>query len=187
MIVATISLERETTLPAPSFGTHYPAGRPLGTIVRSRRSLSHHEEQPSHMRQLVNSIGRFVPTQLVTFLIIGTLGTGINLAVLALLHRALDLNFFVSDSVSTGSGIVFNYTLNNAVTFRDRRRRGVRWLTGLILFAATCSVGIVLNIGFASYLFSRHANWLASALAGVLLGVGWNYTTSRFYTWRWVR
>ena len=89
----------------------------------------------------------------------------------------------ISESLSTAISIVFNYTLNNTLTFRDRRRRGIRWFTGLLSFAVACGIGVASNIGLAFYLFNRHSGWFISALAGVVVGVVWNYTISGFYTW----
>jgi dolichol-phosphate mannosyltransferase len=89
-----------------------------------------------------------------------------------------------SEYLSTAISIVFNYSLNNVLTFRDRRKRGIKWFTGLLSFAVACSIGVASNIGLAFYLFNQHSGWFISAMAGVLAGVVWNYTVSSFLTWR---
>ena len=128
-------------------------------------------------------VGRFVPVKFLAFSAVGALGAAVNLTSLAIIYRIIGGSFVLSESLSTAISIVFNYTLNNLLTFRDRRRRGFRWFTGLLSFAVACSVGVASNIGLAFYLFNRHSGWFISALAGVLVGVVWNYTVSGFYTW----
>ena len=77
-----------------------------------------------------------------------------------------------------------NFILNNALTFRDLRLRGWRWVKGLFSFALTCSLGALANVGVASYLFKRHALWELSALAGIIVGAVWNYAMTATYTWK---
>ena len=79
--------------------------------------------------------------------------------------------------------MVFNYTVNNAFTYRDRRLKGLQWFGGLASFVVACSLGAVANVGIASYLFDRDRNWVLSALAGVLVGAVWNYAVTSVYTW----
>ena len=40
------------------------------------------------------------------------------------------------------------------------------------------------NVGVASYLFSQNTMWALAGLAGVLIGVVWNYVVTREYTWK---
>ena len=76
-----------------------------------------------------------------------------------------------------------NFTLNNALTYRDMRLRGRLWVKGLVSFMLTCSFGAVANIGVASYLFKRQTFWALSALAGIVVGTVWNYAMTATYTW----
>jgi dolichol-phosphate mannosyltransferase len=79
--------------------------------------------------------------------------------------------------------MVFNFALNNVVTYRDRQLKGWGWLRGLLSFMLACSIGAVANIGIATYLFENRTNWLPAALAGILVGVVWNYAVTNLYTW----
>ena len=79
--------------------------------------------------------------------------------------------------------MVCNYSLNNVLTHRDRRRTGVLWLTGLVSFMIACSIGAVANVGVAAYLFGREGRWFFAALAGILVGAVWNYAVTTIYTW----
>lgn len=129
-------------------------------------------------------IGKLVPARFVSFGLIGGFGVVIHFMVLTTLFQFLGQNFAWSQAIAASVAMVFNYTLNNMLTYRDRRRKGFRWITGLISFAAICAVGMAANVGVANYLFVQQTFWVFSALAGILLGAVWNYAVSAVYTWR---
>jgi dolichol-phosphate mannosyltransferase len=79
--------------------------------------------------------------------------------------------------------MIFNYTLNNLLTYRDRRLRRWAWFKGLFSFMIACSIGALANIGIAIYLFENRTQWMFAALAGVLVGAVWNYAVTQLYTW----
>jgi dolichol-phosphate mannosyltransferase len=76
-----------------------------------------------------------------------------------------------------------NFTLDNALTFRDMRLKGWRWVKGLASFVLVCSFGAVANVGIASYLFARNRIWVLAALAGIVIGAVWNYAMTATYIW----
>jgi glycosyltransferase involved in cell wall biosynthesis len=86
---------------------------------------------------------------------------------------------FVDDDSPDG-----NFLLNNALTYRDRRLRGVRaMIDGWVSFCAVCAVGAVANVGVAAFLHdARSGEWAASAAVGVLVGAVWNYALSSRFT-----
>jgi dolichol-phosphate mannosyltransferase len=79
--------------------------------------------------------------------------------------------------------MIFNFALNNVLTYRDWRLRGWAWLKGLSSFMLACSIGALANVGIATYLFENRTQWMLAALAGVLVGAVWNYAVSQIYTW----
>ena len=79
--------------------------------------------------------------------------------------------------------MVFNFSMNNVLTYRDRRLKGWLWLKGLASFAIACSVGAFANVGISAYLFKSHTQWILSALSGIALGAIWNYAITQIYTW----
>jgi dolichol-phosphate mannosyltransferase len=129
------------------------------------------------------TIGRFVPVRFLTFSVIGGLGVFVHMATLTLLLKGLELEFITAQSAATGSAMIFNFALNNVLTYRDRRRKGWAWFQGLFSFMIACSVGALANVGIATYLFKNRTQWMLAALAGVLVGAVWNYAVTQFYTW----
>ncbi len=129
-------------------------------------------------------VGRWVPVRFLSFAFVGGLGVAVHFLVLTLLLKGLDIAFLTAQAAATGTAIVYNYTLNNVLTYVDRPRRGRRWLTGLLSFAAICSVGAVANVGVAAFMFERDSTWPVAALAGILVGAVWNFAVSNVYTWR---
>jgi dolichol-phosphate mannosyltransferase len=129
--------------------------------------------------------GRLVPVRFAMFSAIGVIGVGIHMGVLALLHLVVGASFLIGQIAATGAAMTFNFFLNNALTYRDRRLRGARQLLdGWVSFCVVCSVGAVANVGVAAFLYDFHYGaWAASALAGVLVGAVWNYALSSRFVW----
>jgi dolichol-phosphate mannosyltransferase len=74
--------------------------------------------------------------------------------------------------------------LNNSFTYRDKKLHGKKLLFGLISFYLVCSVGAVINVGFAELLYQKNINWAVAGTAGALIGAGWNYALSSVFTWK---
>jgi len=129
------------------------------------------------------TIGRLVPVRFLVFSLIGGMGVFVHFAILTLALKVFGIGFTASQSIATGLSMVFNFALNNVLTYRDRRLRGWAWFGGLLSFMAACSIGAVANIGVAAYLFEQRTEWALAALAGVLVGAVWNYAVTQLYTW----
>jgi len=128
-------------------------------------------------------VGAYIPIRFLSFALIGSLGVIVHLAVLTVAYQIESLEFAASQTLATVVTMVFNYSLNNQLTYHDRRRRGLKWLTGLLSFSALCSVGAIGNVGIATFLFNRQTQWIAAAIAGISLGAVWNYAVTSIYTW----
>ena len=130
-------------------------------------------------------VGRYVPVRFLAFTFVGGIGVLVHLAIFVTLFQWLGNTFFMSQAVATVVAMTFNYLLNNFLTYRDMRLKGLRFLTGWISFCLACSIGAVANVGVAVYLFQQQeAYWLLSALAGILVGAVWNYAVTAVYTWQ---
>lgn len=128
-------------------------------------------------------VGKYVPVRFLSFAAVGGAGVGVHVAILSLLLNAVGLPFTTSQASATIGAMVFNFWVNNFLTYRDRQLKGWRWLKGLVSFMLACSVGALANVGIASYLFENKTQWLLAALSGVLVGAVWNYAITQIYTW----
>ncbi len=127
--------------------------------------------------------GDIVSSRMLLFGMVGLSGVIVHLTMLRLFLLG-GLAFPVSQAAAMLAAVVSNYTFNNALTYRDRRRRGVRFATGLLLFSAFCSIGVLAGTGVSSLFYSQEPQWWLAGLAGAVIGAGWNYITSSMITWR---
>jgi len=128
-------------------------------------------------------VGQLVPVRLAAFALVGGLGIVIHLLVFFLLFRKITDDFTFSQIVAASVAMTSNFALNNFLTYRDMRLRGWRWLRGWASFALVCSLGLLANVGIASFLFLTKTFWLLSVFAGILVGAVWNYAVTAVFTW----
>jgi dolichol-phosphate mannosyltransferase len=128
-------------------------------------------------------LGHIVPARFVLFSTVGMSGLLVHFAVLSLLFRGMGNDFAVAQAAATVVAMTSNYAINNILTYRDSRRRGLRFLTGLLSFYLVCGLGAVANVGVASVAFTNQHAWWLSAFAGVLVGTVWNYAITSVFTW----
>jgi dolichol-phosphate mannosyltransferase len=136
------------------------------------------------MLLLDKRLAHLVPVRFVAFSLVGGSGVFVHLLVLLLTFKGFHLGFIPSQSIATFAAMSSNFTLNNLVTYRDMRLRGWRWIRGWIGFVIVCSVGALANVGTAAYLFGAQNYWVVSAVAGILVGLVWNYAVNSVFTWR---
>jgi dolichol-phosphate mannosyltransferase len=128
----------------------------------------------------------YVPMRFVAFAAVGALGMIVNLAAVWAGHR-IGMHFFQAEILATILAMLFNFQLNNRLTYRTHRLRGPKLMRGLVLFMLVCSLGAIANVGIATALFSHEAhNGLAAAAIGAAVGVVWNYAVSSTLVWRTV-
>jgi len=130
------------------------------------------------------SLGHRVPIRFVSFALVGGSGVFVHAAVLALLFKFLNTSFIVGEIGAAMTAITSNFLLNNALTYRDQRLKGVGIFFGWLKFNLVCAMGAVANVGIANWLFVQNSMWLVSALVGIAVGVVWNYAVSSVFTWR---
>jgi dolichol-phosphate mannosyltransferase len=135
------------------------------------------------MLLLEKLVGPAVPVRFLLFSLIGGLGVGTHLLTLWFGTHVLLVAFAVAQTAATVVAMTGNFLLNNLFTYRDRRLRGKRLLTGLISFYAVCGVGTVANVGVAAHLVYGHTSWWLAGLAGAAVSVVWNYAMSSIFTW----
>jgi dolichol-phosphate mannosyltransferase len=127
-----------------------------------------------------------MPARFLLFILVGLTGVGVHMGTLYLAHLTLGSTFAWAQSLATFVAMTsnFNFFLNNAVTFRDRRLHGVGLLRGLLSFYLACSLGALINVALASFLFDLGAHWAVAGLAGAAVGAVWNFALSSYFTWR---
>ncbi len=126
--------------------------------------------------------GSLLPAQFLKFGLVGGSGLLIHLALLwTMLSQGI--SFPVSQTTATLAAMTSNYLLNNAFTYRDRRRQGWRILTGLASFGLLCSVGMAIGVGISTQLYNANFDWWMAGAAGALIAAIWNFATTASFTW----
>jgi dolichol-phosphate mannosyltransferase len=129
------------------------------------------------------TLGGYIPTSLVSFATIGALGVLVHMSVLALVLKELGFAFEQAQSCAVLIAMVFNYYLNNVLTYRDQKLSGREFWLGLFKFILACGVGAAANVGVASFIYKGYGYWLFSGLAGILVGLVWNYLATSLIVW----
>lgn len=134
---------------------------------------------------IARTAGRYLPTKFIMFAMVGSLGVIVHLAVLAGLLQSGAVVFMSAQIIATGVAMTFNFALNNFFTYYDRRLKGWSLITGWLSFCAASSVGAFANVGVAVYLFETiRITWFISGIAGILIGVVWNFVVTSLFTWK---
>jgi dolichol-phosphate mannosyltransferase len=132
-------------------------------------------------------VGRYLPTRFVLFLGVGSFGLLLHLSILGMFHIFAPAAFAAGQAVATLSAMMFNFFLNNLVTFRDRRLKGMALLRGLFVFYAACTLGVLINLSFADRLLAAGLPWYFAGICGVAISSVWNYGINTIVTWRRAR
>lgn len=122
-----------------------------------------------------------ISPRILTFLLVGASGVGVHLGVLRAL---LFLDFAGAQFIGATAAMTTNYLLNNALTYRDRRKQGLSLLTGYLRFCLVCSLGLAANVAVAVLVRGHGEIWWLAALAGAAVGALWNYVASSLLVWR---
>ena len=102
----------------------------------------------------------------------------VHMAVL-LASMSLTNSFAFSQLAGAMTAVTSNYLLNNQLTFRDQRLRGVKLFTGYLEFLVISSVGVAANVAMATYTYNAMAGVaLLAAFSGIALDTAWKYAVS---------
>jgi dolichol-phosphate mannosyltransferase len=129
-------------------------------------------------------LGKHLPTRFVLFVCVGAFGLLLHLGILGVFHLLSIATFPVGQVFATLSAMTFNYFVNNLVTFRDLRLRGIALLGGLCTFYLACTLGVLVNVSFADRLLAAGLPWYLAGVSGLALSSIWNYGVSTVVTWR---
>ena len=137
-------------------------------------------------------LGRIIPTRFALFGTIGAVGVVVHMAVLAVVLAVMGGTFKghlisafeIGQTIAALVAMTFNFVLNNALTYADKRLVGfVPLLRGWAKFGLTCSVGLLANVGVASALVRFGFHEYPAAIAGIIIGSVWNFALSSKFVW----
>ena len=128
-------------------------------------------------------VGAWLPTRFVVFCLVGLAGVAVHLGALWVLYRRLGSSFSAALIAAIAIAMVGNFALNNMLTYRDRRRRGARLVSGLLLFCAACSIGSLSNYAVAKFLVAKGIWWPIASLCGLAIASVWNFGATGTLTW----
>jgi len=126
-----------------------------------------------------------VPARFISFALVNSVGILVHMAILVTAVSLAGMAFNSSQLLATMIAMLFNYTANNALTYRDRQLKGPRFYMGFLIFAVLCSVGIVGNIGVAAIIHDQYQSlfYVLPAMAGAFITVVWNYVATQAFVW----
>ena len=114
------------------------------------------------------------------FALVGASGVVVHLAILrSLLHYG----FAQAQLMAALGAMTSNYLINNAVTYRDKRKKGLALLTGYLKFVVLCSVPLAANVAVATMVYERGPAWWVAGVAGAVVAAVWNYVTTSRAVW----
>ena len=126
---------------------------------------------------------RLLPRRAISFGLVGLSGVAVQLLVTQLLMFGA-LGFEQALPFAVVAAASSNYLINNALTFRFQRLKGLGLLRGLLKFLLVASLPVLANVGLASAFYSFVARDTVSAqLAGILVVFVWNYAASSRFVW----
>jgi dolichol-phosphate mannosyltransferase len=133
---------------------------------------------------LAKLTGDVVSLRFLLFAMVGSLGLFVHLAALFVALEVFNVPFPEAQACGALLAMTSNFLLNNFLTYRDQRLRGLGILRGLLLFYVVCSVGLLANVGVAFSVYDQEPIWWLAGAAGALMGVVWNYAMSGLFVWR---
>ena len=125
-----------------------------------------------------------VSLRFLLFAMVGSIGLVVHLTTLFIALKLFKVPFAEAQAAGAIVAMTSNFILNNFLTYRDQRLRGLSILTGLIAFYIVCSVGLLANVGVAFSVYDQEPIWWLAGMAGALMGVVWNYAMSGLFVWR---
>jgi dolichol-phosphate mannosyltransferase len=133
---------------------------------------------------IVSKLSRgMLPPRLISFVGVGLIGSIFHFTIL---YASMDLGavFWLAQAIATVVAMVFNFTINNVLTYSDDRLRGTAFYKGLLLYSLIASVGIVANVSTAQIAYLRlHGHTFIAATTGLVIDVIWRFVVSNRLIW----
>ena len=133
---------------------------------------------------LVEKLSRgFVPGRFVLFCMVGSLGILVHMLALWA-SRSAGLGFEDGQIMATFIAMLFNFGLNNEVTYRRWRLSGTAIYGGVVAFCMICSVGALANVSVAELALAQLGSWPLAGLSGALIGGVINFAIADNIVWQ---
>jgi len=123
-----------------------------------------------------------VSSRLIAFAFVGAAGLAVYLACLTTLFELRHFSFTAAQIVASFAAITVNFLVNNLITYRDRRLRGLGLAAGLAAFWLACSFGVLANVSCARSLLQLHTPWYVAGVAGLAVSSAWNSAVNGILT-----
>ena len=119
------------------------------------------------------------------FLLVGALGLLVHFSVF---YAALPVTeFALAQTAATSVAMVFNFSLNNVLTYREHKLGGWSFVLGLVLYALAALVGVMANVGMAVYLLNAdYLNHFFASLAGISIDLIWRFNIASGIWNKWL-
>lgn len=127
---------------------------------------------------------RLLPKTLIAFLLVGSAGVVVHLAILNFALHFITSEFKYANATAMLSAATFNYLLNNKATFHARTLTGLRVVFGYVIYLLITSVGLFTSLLISTWVFDRCGLAMLSALCGIGVGAFWNYFMSYTFVWK---
>ncbi|HEY0104808.1 MAG TPA: GtrA family protein, partial [Rhizomicrobium sp.] len=133
---------------------------------------------------LAKLTGDVVDPRFIFFAFVGAIGLIVHLVVLKIALLSGASPFYVAQAIATFVALCSNFVLNNELTYRDRRLKGLTIVWGFVVFCLFCSIGALTNVGIANWFYAEEPVWWVAGAAGAVMGLFWNYAMSSLFVWR---
>ena len=125
-----------------------------------------------------------VSLRFLLFAMVGSIGLIVHLLALYISLEGFNAPFAEAQAIGALTAMTSNFLLNNFLTYRDQRLKGLGIVRGLLLFYLVCGVGLMANVGVAFSVYDQEPIWWLAGASGALMGVVWNYAMSGLFVWR---
>lgn len=128
-------------------------------------------------------LGGLVPPRLVSFVGVGVIGSIVHFS---MLYACLagGAAFWLSQALATIVAMVFNFTINNLLTYPTATLRNASYYQGLVLYSIIASFGIVANVSTAQLTYEHFkGHTFIAACMGIFIDVIWRFVVSNRLIW----
>lgn len=125
---------------------------------------------------------QFLNSQLFKYLVVGSLGTFLDIGFLYLFFDILGINLYLAVTLSFTIAFLNNFFLNKSWTFQSRSRNYRKLMTKFFIVSM---IGLILSIGLMFVMVDLIGIWhiLAKILTSGVVVV-WNFLANKFWTFR---